>query len=256
MRPKTPVSPSQIELLNVHLKVISNSSNPLIKLPNWMDCDGLDHQLAAIYSDQSRPGTYTRLIIIQTLPQRLHGLNEDEVVDRRPENPYRQYLCSETFFQLKRPIVRSVLSKWRKRIKKKDMNTLLQEILSVDFIIAAVNESNPQRICVDTTVQPKAVTHPIDTKLLNRSREYLVKLAEKLRVRLRQSYRCKGLQTVLMPGRYSHAWQMLHMCQEVNILFTYLGRVIRDIERKASEIHEALGNELQMAKRLEMQRQQ
>jgi transposase, IS5 family len=41
-------------------------------------------------------------------------------------------------------------------------------------------------------VQPKAVMFPTDPKLLNRARERLVRLAQKLGVRLRQSYRRVG----------------------------------------------------------------
>jgi hypothetical protein len=40
--------------------------------------------------------------------------------------------------------------------------------------------------------QPKAVMFPTDAKLLNRARERLVRLAQKLGVRLRQSYRRVG----------------------------------------------------------------
>lgn len=250
MRPKKPVSPPQSELFHVRLEVICDPANPLVKLADRMDWDGLDDQFAAVYSDEGRPATFSRMMIGLTLLQSLYGLSEDEVVDRWPENPYWQYLCGETFFQHKRPIARSVLSKWRKRIKKKGMETLLQEILTVGLAVGALKESSLQRVSVDTTVQPKAVTHPTDAKLLNRSRERLVRLAERLEIRLRQSYRRKGPQTVLKAGRYAHARQMRRMRREVKTLRTYLGRVVRDIERKATEIPEPLANELAMAKRL------
>jgi IS5 family transposase len=45
---------------------------------------------------------------------------------------------------------------------------------------------------VDTTMQPKAVMFPTDAKLLNRARERLVRLANRLGVELRQSNRRVG----------------------------------------------------------------
>lgn len=215
-----------------------------------MDWDALDEQFAALYSEEGRPATSTRMMIGLTLLQSLYGLSEDEVVDRWPENPYWQYLCGETFFQHQKPIARSGLSKWRKRIKKKGMDALLKQILAVGLKAGAVKESSLKRVSVDTTVQPKAISHPTDAKLLNRSRERLVRLAQQLQVDLRQSYRRKGPQAVLKSGRYAHARQLRRMQKEVKRLRTYLGRVVRDIERKTEEIPEPLARELQMAKRL------
>jgi IS5 family transposase len=41
---------------------------------------------------------------------------------------------------------------------------------------------------VDTTVQPKAIAHPTDSRLLNRAREQLVDEAKVNGTELRQSY--------------------------------------------------------------------
>ena len=89
-----------------------------------------------------------------------------------------------------------------------------------------------KRITVDTTVQDKAVAFPTDSKLLNRSRVRLVKLCFKHAVRLRQSYARKGPQALLKTNRYGHARQLRRMRSQVKKLKTYLGRVVRDIERK------------------------
>lgn len=250
MRPKKPVSDPQDNLFQVRLDVICSPSNPLVKFADQMDWEALDNQFAALYSTEGRPATSTRMMIGLTLLQSLYGLSEDDVVDGWPENPYWQYLCGETFFQHQKPVVRSVLSKWRSRVKKKGMDALLQEILAVGLNAGAVKESSLKRVSVDTTVQPKAITHPTDAKLLNRSRERLVRLAQKLQINLRQSYRRKGPQAVLKSGRYAHARQMKRMQKEVKRLRTYLGRVVRDIERKTDEKPDSLVSELTLAKRL------
>ena len=100
--------------------------------------------------------------------------------------------------------------------------------------------SDLARVIVDTTVQPKAVMFPTDAKLLNRARERLVRLAQKLGVRLRQSYPRVGKLALIKHQRYAHAHQFKRANKALRKLKTYLGRVIRDIGRKIAG-NEALG---------------
>src|SRR5258708_6185409 len=71
----------------------------------------------------------------------------------------------------------------------------------------AMKPSVLARVVIDTTVQPKAVMFPTDAKLLNRARERLVRLAKKLGVSLRQSYRRVGKLALIKHQRYAHAHQ-------------------------------------------------
>jgi IS5 family transposase len=56
-------------------------------------------------------------------------------------------------------------------------------------------------------VQPKAVAHPTDARLMHRSRERLVRLAGKLGIELRQSYARVGKHALIKHQRYAHAKQ-------------------------------------------------
>jgi IS5 family transposase len=85
---------------------------------------------------------------------------------------------------------------------------------------------------VDTTVQPKAVTFPTDAKLRYKAIVALAKLAKKNNIVLRQSYVRVGKSAVVASGRYRHAKQMKRAKKVEKKLNTYLGRMIRDIERK------------------------
>jgi IS5 family transposase len=250
MRPKKPKNQPQDQLFQVRLAVVCDPSNPLVKLADRIAWDDLDEQFASLYAEEGRPATATRMMIGLTLLQSLYALSEDEVVNRWPENPYWQYLCGETFFQYQRPIVRSGLSKWRKRINDKGMEALLQQTLAVGLTTGAVKNTSLERVSVDTTVQPKAIAHPTDAKLLNRSRERLVGLTKKQGIALRQSYQRKGPQAVLKAGRYAHARQTRRMGKEVKRLKTYLGRIVRDIDRKAETVPKNLRSELDLANRL------
>lgn len=86
----------------------------------------------------------------------------------------------------------------------------------------AVGPASLERVVVDTTVQEKAIAFPTDSRLYNRSRERLVKLAATWSIRLRQSYSRLRRQALLKVGRYLHARQRRRAGREIKRLKTYL----------------------------------
>jgi transposase, IS5 family len=96
----------------------------------------------------------------------------------------------------------------------------------------AVKPQSLERVSVDTTVQPKAIAHPLDSRLYHRGREILVRLAKCHGVPLRQSYTRLGKKALRLASRYAHARQMKRARREIRRLKTYLGRVFRDVRRK------------------------
>jgi len=109
-------------------------------------------------------------------------------------------------------------------------------------------------VVLDTTVQPKAIAHPTDSRLLNRAREQLVDAAQDAGITLRQSYARVGKAAEHQAGRYAHAKQYRRMQREIRKLRTWLGRVIRDVQRKGGEITGALKTKIDIAQRLYEQR--
>lgn len=169
------------------------------------------------------------------------------------ENPYWQFFCGEEYFRHDLPIDPSSLSRWRKRIGEEGSELILKITLHAGLQSGAVRESSLERITVDTTVQPKAVAFPTDSRLYNRSRERLVKLAADNGIPLRQSYCRLGAQSLLKAGRYLHARQGKRARREIKKLKTFLGRVYRDILRKIEdrlELKPVFQSELLLAARL------
>jgi IS5 family transposase len=109
---------------------------------------------------------------------------------------------------------------------------LLQESLSVAYKTGALATTDLERVVVDTTVQPKAITHPSDARLCHQALEKLVDLAQRNQVPLRQSYRRVAKRAAIMAGRYTHAHQFKRARRALKFLRIRLGRVIRDIRRK------------------------
>jgi hypothetical protein len=80
--------------------------------------------------------------------------------------------------------LRSGLTHWRGRIDDK-LDLLLQESLRVAHDTGALKISDLSRVTVDTTVQPKNVTHPTDAKLMLKAILQLGTLAKRQGVELR-----------------------------------------------------------------------
>ena len=93
----------------------------------------------------------------------------------------------------------------RERGKEDLFHSRLDQIIDMNHAgeagAEAMKPSDLARVVIDTTVQPKAVMFPTDAKLLNRARERLVRLAKKLGVSLRQSYRRVGKLALIPPAR-------------------------------------------------------
>jgi transposase, IS5 family len=148
------------------------------------------------------------------------------------------------------------MTNWRNRMGEERLQALLQESLAVATRTGAMKPGDLARVIVDTTVQPKNMSFPTDAKLLNRAREKLVKLAKKLGVELRQSYKRVGKFALIQHQRYAHAKQFKRANRALRKLKTYLGRVIRDITRKIDSdprLEAAFAHLLSLARRVRAQ---
>lgn len=148
------------------------------------------------------------------------------------KNPYWQYFCGEQYFCHELPIDPSLMTGFRKRIRQAGCEFILGLTLSAGLATKTVAKSSLAVVNVDTTVQDKAVTFPTDARLLHKARMALVRLAVKQGVQLRQSYERIGQAAFVRSQRYAHARQMNRAAAQTRKLRTYLGRAIRDIERK------------------------
>jgi hypothetical protein len=91
------------------------------------------------------------------------------------------------------PIDPSSLTRRRKRIGEEGVNVLLAVTIEAAQAAGLIKRSSVDRVIVDTTVMPEAIAHPTDSRLLEKSREHLVKLADEQGLTLRQNYNRQGL---------------------------------------------------------------
>ena len=116
-----------------------------------------------------------------------YNLSDEAVCERWVENPYWQFFCGFDYLQHQLPIDPSSLTRWRERIGTAGMERLLAATVEAALAAGAVKPTSLERVTVDTTVQPKAIAHPLDSRLYNRGREILVRLAARHGLELRQT---------------------------------------------------------------------
>ena len=157
-------------------------------------------------------------------------------------------------FQHDFPCHPTSLVKWRKQIGVDGFEHLLGQIIQTAMRSAVMKPKEIERVNVDTTVQEKAVAFPTDARLYNQARITLVRAARKRGVKLRQSYVRVGKYAFFKQSRYRVARQLKRARKHTRKLRTYLGRVIRDIERKLPQPDAEMAVLLSRAKQIEQQK--
>jgi transposase, IS5 family len=223
----------QKDLFRPSLDTIIDLGHPLVGLAERIDWGFLEARWGAVYeAGPGQPPLPVRLVAGLFIIKHMHNLSDEALCDRWVENPYYQHFCGEHVFRHALPFDRSSMSRWRGRLGAEQIAALIQESLAVAHKTGALATKDLERVVVDTTVQPKAIAHPTDARLMHRALIKLVRLARDAGVELRQSYLRVAKRAAIMVGRYVHAHQFKRARRALKFLRTRLGRVIRDIRRK------------------------
>ena len=254
MKPRRPSSEEpQGELFRVELAQLIDLNHSLARLTSGVDWARFDAAFAPLYDEgNGRPAIPTRLMVGLHYLKHVFKLSDEDVVRQWVENPYWQYLCGSRYFEHELPIDPSSMTRWRKKIAAAGAEKLLAETLAAGLVLRVIRPQQLQRVVVDTTVQEKAVAYPTDAKLFDDMRRKLVRMSEAEGLRLRQSYARKGKQMLVAVRRSARGHHKAGIRKHTKKLKTYLGRVLRDIERKLPEVSrtEAWHSALRLARRL------
>lgn len=232
MRPK-PKGPQTGELFRQPLAELINGNHPLTKLAELIDWRIFEREWTLLFpSGRGRPATPPRLIAGLLYLQHTFACSDEALIWTWVENPYWQHFCGEIYFQHEPPIDPSSLSRWRKRIGEEGVEWLLAVTIEAARKAKVIKARSLEKVIVDTTVMEKAIAYPTDSRLLERGRQHLVKLADRLGIKLRQNYNRQAPRLAGQVGRYAHAKQYKRMRGTLKKLRTLVGRVWRDIDRQ------------------------
>lgn len=226
---------SQGFLFEPRLSNLLNPNHELILFSWLIDWKELEEDLIVYFPhNNGAPAKPIRLITGLLILQHFYGLSDEQVVAGWVENPYWQFFCGYDYLQWKMPIDPSSLVNWRKRLGKEGMQKILNSTIRWALDAGAVSPNSLKNVIVDTTVMPKNICYPTDSKLYFKGIKSLVKVAKQFQIPLRQSYTFLAKAALRDTQKYAHARQMKRAARETRRLKTYLGRLRRDVERGAA----------------------
>lgn len=139
--------------------------------------------------------------------QHMTGISDEKVVIAWVENPYWQAFCGYDFLRWELPVHPSSLTRWRQKIGPQGVEKILQAYIHVALKTETVTPSERCKTICDPTLMSKAITHPTDAKLIQRSLERIVRAARRAGIALKRIY-----QRVARWGAQglpkAHVWQM------------------------------------------------
>ena len=173
--------PSTRDLFLQPLAELINLKHPLVKLTELIDWSVFETRWATFFPSRTgRPASSPRLIAGLLYLQHTFACSDADLISTWVENPYWQHFCGETYFQHEPPLDPSSMTRWRQRIGEEGVEWLLAETIEAARRGKVVKAKSLEKIIIDTTVMEKAVAYPTDSRLLERGRQHLVRLADAL----------------------------------------------------------------------------
>jgi IS5 family transposase len=136
-------------------------------------------------------------------------LSDEELVERWAENVVWQYFSGMTFYEPRLPCDATQIGRFRTAIGEAGMEELLKAGIDAAAAAKAIKPVEFERVIVDTTVQEKAIAHPVDSRLLEIARH--------------------------KAGGYGHAKQFKRLKKVLKRQRTTLGIVLREVQRKITQ---------------------
>jgi len=241
----------------IKLEDLLDKQHGLYQMANRLNWDYLVEAYGPYYVENNgRPGIPIRIIVGLHYLKYLEQESDESVVEKFCENPYWQYFCGLEYFVHTLPCHPTTLVKWRNRVGIDGVEKLLEHVVNTAKREGFLAEKLLARVNIDTTVQEKNITFPTDAKLYFKSCQLLVKAAKARNISLRQSYVRVSKLALQKSQRYSHARQMKRAKKEIRRLRTYVGRLMREIKRKALVIDESLAQLLAVVERVYEQKRE
>ena len=237
-------------------QVFSRKGRAGVAMPD-LDLFGEQVQRVAVASNAGRPRVPLRIMI--ALLYLKHAFNESDegVVERWGETPTWQFFSGQAYFEHHRPCDATTLVKFRQLLGEEGVEELLAQTINVAVELQLIKPQELARVIVDSTVQHKAIAHPTDSRLLETARIKLVDAAKDAGIDLKQTFAKEGKELGRKAGRYAHARQFKRMRRAIKRQRTIVGRLQREIERKAGAVsaigqavREALAQTLSKAARI------
>ena len=201
------------------------------------DLFGTTLQIAgAGVSAAGRPRLPIRLMAALLYLKHAFNLSDEELVARWSENVVWQYFSGQDYYTPSLPCDATQIGRFRTAIGEAGVEELLKATIDTAVQTQAIGPAEFERVIVDTTVQEKAIAHPVDSRLLEIARAKVVQAAKRVGIVFKQTFVQEGKQLRRKAGGYAHAKQFKRLRRTVKRQRTILGIVLREIRRKLAGI--------------------
>jgi len=183
-------------------------------------------------SPAGRPRLSIRLMASLLYLKHAYNLSDEDVVLRWAENVVWQYFSGQTYYEPKLPCDATQIGRFRTAIGEAGVEELLKATIDTAVSTKSVRPAEFERVIVDSTVQEKAIAHPVDSRLLEIARAKVVQAAKFAGIALKQTFVKEGKELRRKAGGYAHAKQFRRLRRTVKRQRTILGIVLREVKRK------------------------
>ena len=183
-------------------------------------------------SNAGRPKLPIRLMASLLYLKHSFNLSDEELVVRWSENVLWQFFSGMAYYEHRLPCDATQIGRFRRDLGEEGLEQLLKATIDTAVAIKAVKPKELERVIVDTTVQEKAIAHPVDSRLLEIARHKVVSAAKRAGIQLKQTFAKEGKVLRRRAGGYAHAKQFRRLKRVVKRQRTVLGIVMREVQRK------------------------
>ena len=187
---------------------------------------------AAGVSYAGRPRLSIRLLCSLLYLKHAFNLSDEALVERWSENVVWQHFSGLDYYEPRLPCDATQIGRFRHAIGETGMEAILKATIDTALDVKAIKPAEFERIIVDTTVQEKAISYPVDARLLEIARHKIVSHAKRCGMGLRQTFAKEGKTLRRKAGGYAHAKQSKRLARTVKRQRTIVGRLIREVRDK------------------------
>ncbi|AAW75195.1 IS1478 transposase [Xanthomonas oryzae pv. oryzae KACC 10331] len=168
-----------------------------------------------------------------------YKLSDEELVERWAENVVWQHFSGMAFYEPRLPCDATQVGRFRAAIGEAGVEELLKATIDTAVSSKAIVPAEFERLIVDTTVQEKAIAHPVDWRLMENARHKLVAAAKRAGIALKQTLAKETKTLRRKAGGYAHARQFKRLRKVLKRQRTILGIVLREVQRKIRQASQA-----------------
>jgi IS5 family transposase len=191
-------------------------------------------------SNAGRPRLSIRLMASLLYLKNSFNVSDEELVQRWSENVVWQFFSGMEYYEPRLPCDATQIGRFRRTIGEEGLEQLLKATIEAALEIKAIKPVELERVIVDTTVQEKAIAHPVDSRLLEIARHKVVSAAKRAGISLKQTFVKEGKELRRKAGGYAHAKQFKRLKKVLKRQRTILGVTMREVQRKLLAMSNAM----------------